>query len=204
MNEFDLLINQYLNDLPEKIRKVLLSIKWQQTIGQISTKYSLTEEQKNSLIRELWMIFVGAEKPDDLPNNIKNEVGVSLILANQLSEEINKSIFNLLVKKVDEFDQQKNVNTVENKNNDFIHNSLDVPPNNLPTEDQMDENIEKIENNPVILDNEKNPKITINIDDESKNKPFDFNSKLNEVTKSSKETDIPNVSSHDPHREPIE
>ncbi len=212
MNEFDLLINKYLEEIPQEARRVLMSSRWQQSAGQIATKYSLTEQQKESMIQEIWIALIGGGEIEELANELKDNLVISSILANQLYEEINQRIFEPIVSKLEQtLEPKKEVKKEVN----LIHNSLDIPPENLPTEENLKAEtpaVEKTSEDRAVADTVKTIEIvpekptenTATYKNEKESpKPFDFNSKLSQITTSSKE-DIVKEYSKDPYREPIE
>ncbi len=225
MNEFDLLINQYLEELPEENRRILTSSKWQQTAGQIALKYSLSNTQRESMIRQIWITLIGGGEIEELKNELKDDLVISSVLANQLYEEINERIIKPILVKIEEILEPKEENVSENEN--FVYNSLDVPPDNLPTDEIFTEKENQIvekedmpttETKPQEIlkevgkkDGELDAVYTNNTQQTTKPetkqenpKPFDFNQKLNNITTTSKEPFIQKTYTSDPYREPLE
>ncbi|MHB1316599.1 MAG: hypothetical protein ACYCZW_01945 [Minisyncoccota bacterium] len=114
-------IKKAFNELPLEIRELIKHSSWESKLREISLKYSLTENQTDTLSFEVLLVLLAISSEEDLSENIKTELGVSGILAEQLTEEINQRIFSWIEKQYSE------------KENKHI-NSLDIPPVNLPGE----------------------------------------------------------------------
>jgi hypothetical protein len=86
-------IEEYFSKLPNSVQECVLSDEWNRRYKEISAKYNLSVEQKSSLHLEVLLVVVGTENIEDFTENIETEVGVSGLLAGQLSEEINERLF---------------------------------------------------------------------------------------------------------------
>lgn len=126
-------ITNALQVMPSHIREVISRTPWQKKLEEISIKYSLTPEQSQTLLVEVILVLVAIVPEEELVENIKNELGVSDVLANQLTTEINERVFMWLGKLFIEKEQQHNTSQTQ-----FIkatqNNALDIPPPNLPGE----------------------------------------------------------------------
>lgn len=123
-------IKASFQNLPSHIRDVISHAAWKPRIEELALKYSLTEEQKNALTTEVLLILVAIVPEDELAENIKNELAVSSILAEQLSEEIGERIFSWIQKLYTE--KEKSLLTQNTSHSQ--ENTLDIPPPNLPGE----------------------------------------------------------------------
>lgn len=222
MNEFDIKINEYLEELPEQTRKVLVSTRWQNIANQIAKKYSLSETQTESMIREIWIVLIGGGDFEKFEELLQSEISISNLLAKELSEEIENRIFKVIIEKLTE----KTDDQIDVVVNVLDKDSKDIPPDNLPTEYVEEEKLlnGKIDNylqasKPVLETKKINEETEVKPEPEKSEtikqepeikkdiKPFDFNAKLNSTTSVSKEpinqNPVKNYS-NDPYREPIE
>lgn len=235
MNEFDIKINEYLGELPEETRKVLVSSRWQTVASQIAKKYSLSENQTEGMIREIWIVLIGGGDIEKFEESLREELSVSNLLSTELTEEIENKIFKPIIEKLSEKDDVSD----NYKTNEIDEFRKDIPPDNLPTEygldeedhsleekndNYLDESLQKPEDDPetnevldkndnLILEDqtekkgdEENQLEKAEIQKDSPKPKFDFNSKLEKVTTVSKEPEskIEKSYSQDPYREPIE
>lgn len=132
MEEITQALKESLKDLPSHIREVIIHTPWQEKVDELALKYSLTEEQKSALFTEVLLVLTATTSEENLLENIKNEVGVSNILAEQLTEEIGDRIFSWVQKIYTEKEKMASEST-------FLENTLDIPPPNLPSEDLAEE-----------------------------------------------------------------
>lgn len=123
-------IRESLQTLPSHIREVITHTPWKPKITEIALKYSLTEEQEKSLFMEVLLVLVAILPEEELAENIENELGVSGILAEQLTEEIRDRIF-LWIQKL--YTEKEKV-LVKKITSNTEGNILDIPPPNLPGE----------------------------------------------------------------------
>lgn len=233
MNEFDLKINEYLQELPEKTRSVILSSRWQSTANQIAKKYSLTNEQTEILIQQIWIFLIGGGDIENMTNELKDELGLSQLLAGEIYTEIEERIFKTIINKLNETEDKKEAT----KETVFeVENPSDIPPDNLPTGeidlddegfDTKEEGEQKNQIGNIKLDeNTKNQilnsitEFKVETPQEIKTEPFpqiptpptqqetksiDFNSKFDTVIKQTNTENKPTKSYvNDPYREPIE
>lgn len=96
MTEETSIIQEYFSKLPEYIQDSIISDVWNKKIADIVKRYSLTQSQSVSLQYEITFVVVGMESGGDLVSNIKNELGVSLLLAEQISKDIEKELLSWL------------------------------------------------------------------------------------------------------------
>jgi hypothetical protein len=232
MNEFDLKINEYLQELPEKTRSVILSSRWQSTANQIAKKYSLTNEQTEILIQQIWIFLIGGGDIENMTNELKDELGLSQLLAGEIYTEIEERIFKTIINKLNETEEKKEAT----KETVFeVENPSDIPPDNLPTGeiDLDDEDFDIKEegeqkNQPEDTGTNENTKNQIHnsitefkvetpqeiqtepvpqipTPPKQETKSIDFNSKFDTVVKQTDTENRPTKSYvSDPYREPIE
>lgn len=120
-------IKESLKDLPSHIREVVTHAPWQDRIEELALKYSLTEEQKSALFTEVLLVLTATTSEEELAESIENELGVSSILAEQLTEEIGERIF-LWIQKLYTEKENATAKSISSEN------TLDIPPANLPGE----------------------------------------------------------------------
>lgn len=137
-------IKESLGTLPSHIREVVTQTQWEPKIEELALKYSLTEGQKKALFTEVLLVLVAINPEEDLMENIENEVGVSGILAEQLTEEVGERIFTWIHKLYTE--KEKNIKEQPLKESTL--NTLDIPPPNLPGEVVEESAEEKV---PVVV-----------------------------------------------------
>lgn len=124
-------IIEFTKNIPEEIRKIIISTEWLKRVKELRAKYSLTEEQTAALIIEILLIIAEITSPEDLAQNIENEADVSQILAEQLAEEVGERIFSWIHKLYTEKDPQHSPTLSLTQQ---PVNTLDIPPSNLPGE----------------------------------------------------------------------
>jgi hypothetical protein len=86
------IIEEYFSKLPDVVQDCVTSKEWQRRIAEIVTKYSLNSKQVANLQYEIIFVVLGIEPEQDLSENIKNEVGVSGLLAEQLAEDVKERL----------------------------------------------------------------------------------------------------------------
>lgn len=96
MNEESNTIKEYFSKLPEYIQDTIISDTWNKKIADIVKRYSLTQSQSVSLQYEITFVVVGMESGGDLVSNIKNELNVSQLIAEQISKDIEKDLLSWL------------------------------------------------------------------------------------------------------------
>ena len=90
-------LKEYLNRLPASAREVILSADWHSRASDIGRKYSLEPSQINSLEYEILFVLLGMEADGDFVENIKKQLNISDLLANQIDEEVNSRVFAYLL-----------------------------------------------------------------------------------------------------------
>ncbi len=119
-NEEQILKDAY-KALPYDIKSIIGSSEWLKRVKEIAQKYSLSEDQINSLGYEILFTFLNLQSPDLLTETIREELDISNILAEQITQEIEERIFSWAMKKI-------------TPKEPGVTNTLDIPPSNLPGE----------------------------------------------------------------------
>lgn len=214
-------IKEYLEKLPPVVQKSIGSSEWKRKILDIGNKYSLQEDQIENLEVEALLVAIGVESDQEMIENIKRELDISDILAEQLTEDVNQRIYKWIYKQwsPEETKTEEGIaeqNTIKPESNS-IH-PLDIPPPNLPGEVIAEEENEFVGKPTPIQDQVKDffaPKVVEEpvaaaapssfirpirtpIEESTPQKPQSFISqKLSQPTTPQKYT-------ADPYREPIE
>lgn len=92
------IIKEYLSKIPRVARDAILSDEWTNRITEISRKYSLNDDQTSNLNQESLLAAIGIEPEEDLRENLKNNMLISDLLAEQLSLDIEQRIFSWIDK----------------------------------------------------------------------------------------------------------
>ncbi|MEY4602233.1 MAG: hypothetical protein RL292_174 [Candidatus Parcubacteria bacterium] len=129
-------IQIYLQNLPPTIQKCIGSAEWKVKIVEIGKKYSLQPAQISNLEMETLLVAIGVESDQEMVENIKSELDISDILAEQLAEDVNQRIYKWIYKQLSSAvaSEEKDVETNQHDLEINEVNALDVPPPNLPGE----------------------------------------------------------------------
>lgn len=103
-------MEEYLASLPQKTKDVVLDDFWQKRTKEIAVKYSLSEEQSTTLQNLVLFVIIGVENPGDLEESLKNELGVSELLAEQIGNDLDVRVFGALVKNLGNKEEGSNNN----------------------------------------------------------------------------------------------
>lgn len=148
MNNTYIEIKEYLDKIPQKLRKEILSLEWTNKIREFGQKYSLNEDQILSLEYETLFVMIGMEPEEEFNSNLLKELRISSILANQLESDVKEKIWKPIIKKLAEVNQESKTNSFEQNSKDDI---ISIPlsqtttdkinnlPQNLPTEINLEE-----------------------------------------------------------------
>lgn len=210
MNQDTNTIEEYFSKLPSVIQQCVLSNEWQKKVVEIAGKYSLNSKQTANLQFEITFVVVGIESEADLLENLKREVEVSDLLAEQLVKDIDQRLLSWLDK------------LYESNNSGKVELSLvpEIRPNNLPMQGSNFIPTPKPAFKNETLDKQKPPQTTSlgvpryateNIEvnavstvpsNKSNNAGNIIENKLNNVTTGIRETP-PIKYEKDPYREPL-
>ena len=87
------LIKNRMDSLPEVVQNAILNSGWQDKIRQLGKKYSLHIDQIGILENQTFIVLLGLEDPDGFQNNLTTGLGITSLIAQQISIEINETIF---------------------------------------------------------------------------------------------------------------
>ncbi len=87
-------IAEYFAKLPTDMQTMFASMEWMKTLENISTKFSLTTLQIQSLGTETTLLLLGIIHPDEFDNFIRTEMSLTKDTADKIIVEINLGILN--------------------------------------------------------------------------------------------------------------
>ena len=87
-------IAEYFAKLPVDMQTMFASMEWMKTLENISTKFSLTTLQIQSLGTETTLLLLGIIHPDEFDNFIRTEMSLTKDTADKIIVEINLGILN--------------------------------------------------------------------------------------------------------------
>lgn len=109
------IIEGRISTLPEKMQEILFANSWKEMVKNITTRYTLNEEEANNLKTEIFLILTGLEPINNFRTNLVKELDISYDQALKIASDTNTGIFNPImeilkkaegeIKKVDEEDQ---------------------------------------------------------------------------------------------------
>lgn len=119
MNETEKLIEEQFKTLSPALQQAINTVPWKNLVQEIGKQNNLTDEQIFSLEQETMFIIYAFENPNDYVSNITKNVGVSEEVAYTIAELAANKIFDPILKKAEELEQQKT-------------SIPQIPPTNLP------------------------------------------------------------------------
>jgi hypothetical protein len=130
------ILQESLSKLPEVVQDCIRSKDWQMRIAEIVTKYSLNTNQNANLQYEILFVIVGFESIDDLVNNIKKELNISSLLAEQLVNDIKDRILSWINKVYESKNPKQKTEEVkpvnENEPKNIIEKTVLEAQNDIP------------------------------------------------------------------------
>jgi hypothetical protein len=90
-----------ISKLPKDKQDAINSSNWVKETEEIGKKFSLTEDEINSLQTEVGLMLIGFVRPDNYIKNIEDNIIVSKNTAEQIFNEIFKKIFTDIAKKME-------------------------------------------------------------------------------------------------------
>ncbi len=103
----------YYSKLSPDMQEMFSSMKWMDAIGEISSKYGLTEEQKGSLGAETTLVLLGMISAEEYERNLEAEISISADLIQKMVGEINTSILDVIKPKLSEAYNKNNIDVAE-------------------------------------------------------------------------------------------
>ncbi len=94
--------NEYIKNLPKPVQDLVFDNEWEKRTKEIGKKYSLSEQQIDSLADNVLIVLIGLEKPENLLKNITSDLSVSQIIAEQVVEDLENRVFDYALKMIEE------------------------------------------------------------------------------------------------------
>lgn len=108
--EFEENMRQIAKTLPNPIRTYLASGKYSSVTQMLMGKYSLHIDQSGILERELLLMLMGLETPDEFETALKNELQLPEGVILQIMDDVNQEVFVPLRKEIREISAADEVN----------------------------------------------------------------------------------------------
>ena len=87
------ILTAQFNTLPEEIQDTILESNWKEVIRAITEKYALHIDQGGALETIVFLTMLGMEEPADFISNLKSEVRITQSLAQAITDEVEKGVF---------------------------------------------------------------------------------------------------------------
>lgn len=81
------------DDLPEDLQKALFSTQTSDAIFEVGKKHGLVIEKMGELADETGLVMLGMTKPNEYIKNLEKRLGVEVIKAKEIAEDINQKVF---------------------------------------------------------------------------------------------------------------
>ena len=91
---------EYVQKLPKVVQDFVFDSVWEDRTKEITAKYSLNENQTDTLIDKVLFILIGLETPENFLESIISELGISRLLAEQIIEELEKRVFEYAINQI--------------------------------------------------------------------------------------------------------
>jgi signal recognition particle subunit SEC65 len=92
------ILPEFFKQLPQERQDLIFNGGWQNKVGEITKKYSLSQTQVDILNNNLLFVFMGIDKLDDFIKLLTSELGVSRILGDQIVEDLEKRVLDYVIK----------------------------------------------------------------------------------------------------------
>lgn len=86
-------LREKFNALPENIQESIISVDTAKIINDISNKYSLHVDQMGKLAEETGLVMLGATRPEEFLDGVKDGLNIPLETAGEIVKEVNEQIF---------------------------------------------------------------------------------------------------------------
>lgn len=111
-------IEEYMSGLPQTVKNIILEDFWSKRTEEIGVKYSLSEKQLMVLQNLVLFVIIGVENPNTLGESIKNELGISELLAEQIKNDLEVRVFDYIIKTIQ--NQEKKGESIEKGEGDDL------------------------------------------------------------------------------------
>jgi hypothetical protein len=105
----------YYSKLPPDVQAVFSSMKWMASLEEISKKYSLNEEQKETLATETTLVLLGIIDLEEYNNVLQKEISISTESIVKMTTEIDTLILNTIRPQLADTFQKNAANLAEEK-----------------------------------------------------------------------------------------
>lgn len=86
-------IPEYIRSLPKEVQDLIFDGVWEERTLEISRKYTLTENQTDTLADNVLLVLIGLEKPDLFLDTVIADLNISRLLAEQIQEDLEARVF---------------------------------------------------------------------------------------------------------------
>jgi hypothetical protein len=128
-------IPEYVKNLPQAVRDLILNGVWEERTLEIAKKYSLSDDQADLLSDEVLYILIGLELPEGFQDRLVAELSISMLLATQIENDLETRVFQYAVNAVEgkQGGQDKKIPAVSEDSAKVSETKvLEIPPMNLP------------------------------------------------------------------------
>lgn len=202
MNE-DKEITSHLTKLPKPIQDFISSGIWEEKVSEISKKYSLNQEQSNSLSNIVLLALTLVIDPNTIKEVIIEDLGTSELLTEQIVDDLNSRVFEYAVKELEKNNEKKvepkltSIPEIRPDNTPMVGNSF-IPPKPQLQNEALDRQKPSFGSVPRYATNNTGN----SVNPLSNNSGNIIANKLNNITPSTKENP-PIKYEKDPYREPL-
>jgi hypothetical protein len=124
----------YEDNLPKEVKDLISEGVWQERIEEIAKKYSLNETQTENLTDNVLFVITGIDTVDKFLETLSQELGISKILADQLTDDLEKRVFEYVLKKLEKNTEKTEDKVTEKKTTPSPVSIIpEIRPENLPT-----------------------------------------------------------------------
>jgi hypothetical protein len=156
MND-DTNITEYIKSLPQSLQNLLSEGVWEERVNEISKKYSLTPEQSGALSNIVLLTLTFISPPEEMKQNITGDLGISDLLSEQVSSDLETRVFEYAAKQLNVVQKQQAPAPKQTE-----APKLDLPVKMEPKVLSVPENFLPIESKPRMendaLDKQLNPR----------------------------------------------
>jgi hypothetical protein len=127
----DSIILKQVSSLPKSVQDFIYSYVWEDRVSEISKKYSLNQEQNESLSNIVLLALTMVIEPSTIKEVIVEDLSVSDLLAEQISSDLESRVFEYALKQI-EGDSKTSDRTTSNEKLMSSGTQLELKPDNLP------------------------------------------------------------------------
>lgn len=94
-------IPEYVKSLPQAVQDLVFEGVWEDRTIEIGKKYSLNDNQIDTLANTVVLVLIGLEKPETFLETIITDLGISRLLAEQIMSDLDDRVFDYALKKTE-------------------------------------------------------------------------------------------------------